>query len=229
MQKECWELTRVCTLVSDASSMRQIIYRKLPHYCRHRHKRQTSVTNYLCQLFQKTGANVITNHAGNNLDTGICSLLLQHCNWCGQVQADYLVLETDESHVPVVYDQLKLETLIVLNFFRDQLDRNGEVETLIRKVSDFCKTFNGNLILNGDDPNTARLGRANPHNPNVKYFHVDHMPLPHTPCLKPARESSVHSAVPHSPMTIISILISENSTVQTAATVLIPLTLSPRM
>lgn len=134
---------------------------------------KTSVTNYLCQLFQKTGANVITNHAGNNLDTGICSLLLQHCNWQGQVQADYLVLETDESHVPVVYDQLKLETLVVLNFFRDQLDRNGEMETLIRKVSDFCKTFNGNLILNGDDPNTARLGRANPHNPNVQYFHVE--------------------------------------------------------
>lgn len=55
---------------------------------------KTSVTNYLCQLFQKTGANVITNHAGNNLDTGICSLLLQYCNWRGQIQADYLVLET---------------------------------------------------------------------------------------------------------------------------------------
>lgn len=134
---------------------------------------KTSVTNYLCQLFQKTGATVITNHAGNNLDTGICSLLLQHCNWRGQVQADYLVLETDESHVPVVYSQLKLETLVVLNFFRDQLDRNGEVETLIRKVDDFCKTFHGNLILNGDDPNTARLGKANPNNPNVKYFHVE--------------------------------------------------------
>lgn len=134
---------------------------------------KTSVTNYVAQLFEKTGATIITNHSGNNLDTGICSLLLQNCDWRGNVKADYLILETDESHVPVVYSQLHLETLVVLNFFRDQLDRNGEVETLIRKVNDFCKTFTGTLILNGDDPNTARLGRANPNNHNVKYFHVE--------------------------------------------------------
>ncbi|MBQ3948060.1 MAG: DUF1727 domain-containing protein, partial [Ruminococcus sp.] len=83
------------------------------------------------------------------------------------------ILETDESHVPVVYSQLKLDTLIVLDFFRDQLDRNGEMETLIQKINGFCKKFNGNLILNGDDPNTARLGRANPNNKNVKYFHAE--------------------------------------------------------
>ena len=47
------------------------------------------------------------------------------------------------------------------------------METLINKVNGFCKTFEGNLILNGDDPNTARLGRANPRNKNVKYFHAD--------------------------------------------------------
>ena len=134
---------------------------------------KTSVTNYVTKLFSQDGVKIITNKAGNNLDTGICSLLLQHCNWKGQVDADYLILETDESHVPVVYSQLKLETLVVLNFFRDQLDRNGEVETLILKINAFCKTFTGNLILNGDDPNTARLGQANPENKNVKYFHVE--------------------------------------------------------
>ena len=55
---------------------------------------KTSVTNYVAQLFEKTGANIITNHSGNNLDTGICSLLLQNCNWRGNVKADYLILET---------------------------------------------------------------------------------------------------------------------------------------
>ena len=99
-------------------------------------------------------------------------MLLRHCDMKGRVKADYLILETDESHVPVVYSQLKLDTLVVLNFFRDQLDRNGEMETLIQKINCFCKTFEGNLILNGDDPNTARLGRANPQNKNVRYFHA---------------------------------------------------------
>lgn len=134
---------------------------------------KTSVTNCIAQLFERSGKKIIINREGNNLDTGICSLLLRHCDMSGKVKADYLILETDESHVPVVYSQLKLDTLVVLNFFRDQLDRNGEMETLIQKINGFCKTFEGNLVLNGDDPNTARLGRANPKNKNVKYFHAE--------------------------------------------------------
>ena len=134
---------------------------------------KTSVTNCIAQLFEQSGKKIIINKEGNNLDTGICSLLLRYCDGSGRVDADYLILETDESHVPVVYSQLRLETLVVLNFFRDQLDRNGEMETLIQKINGFCKTFEGNLILNGDDPNTARLGMANPNNKNVKYFRAE--------------------------------------------------------
>ncbi len=135
---------------------------------------KTSVTNFLSHMFEQgNNKKIITNREGNNLDTGICSLLLNHCDMKGRVHADYLVLEIDESHVPVIFKNLKLETLVVLNFFRDQLDRNGEVETLILKVNKFCQTFEGNLILNGDDPNVARLGLANKHNQNVRYFSVD--------------------------------------------------------
>lgn len=134
---------------------------------------KTSVTNCIAQLFEKSGKKIIINKEGNNLDTGICSMLLKYCDISGKINADYLILETDESHVPVVYSQLRLETLVVLDFFRDQLDRNGEMETLIQKINGFCKTFDGNLLLNCDDPNTARLGQANPKNKNVKYFHVE--------------------------------------------------------
>lgn len=134
---------------------------------------KTTVTSFIANMFIREGKKIITNPEGNNLDTGICSLLLKHCSITGKVNADYLVLEVDESHVPVVFSALRLETLVVLNFFRDQLDRNGEVETLILKVNRFCKTFEGNLFLNGDDPNVVRLGLANPKNKNIYYFSVD--------------------------------------------------------
>ena len=134
---------------------------------------KTSVTNFVNRLFEQSGKNVITNKQGNNLDTGIVSLFLKLCSPTGKIHADCLVLEIDESHVPVIFRKLKLETLIVLNFFRDQLDRNGEVETLILKVKSFLETFQGNVILNADDPNVARLGLANPDNKNVKYFSVE--------------------------------------------------------
>lgn len=134
---------------------------------------KTTVTHFIAHIFIQEGKKVITNPEGNNLDTGICSLLLKNCSITGKVNADYLILEVDESHVPVVFSDLKLETLVVLNFFRDQLDRNGEVETLILKVNRFCETFEGNLFLNADDPNVVRLGLANPKNKNVYYFSVD--------------------------------------------------------
>ena len=44
---------------------------------------------------------------------------------------------------------------------------------MIFQENDFLKTYKGNLILNNDDPNVARLGLANPNNGNVKYFSVD--------------------------------------------------------
>lgn len=140
---------------------------------------KTSTTNFLNRIFNElSGKNgrplkIITNMQGNNLDTGIGSMLLQHCDMFGNIHADYLVLEVDESHVPVIFKHLKLETLVILNFFRDQLDRNGEVETLILKVRKFLKTYNGNLILNADDPNVARLGEANPKNKKVYYYSVE--------------------------------------------------------
>lgn len=91
------------------------------------------------------------------METGILSTLLKHCSLTGKIQADYLVFEVDEGYVPVIFKDIKLDTLIILDFFRDQLDRNGEVESLILRIQEFLKTYQGNLILNNDDPNVARL------------------------------------------------------------------------
>ena len=51
------------------------------------------------------------------------------------------------------------------------------MELLILKINEFLKNYHGNLILNNDDPNVARLGKANPNNQNVYYFHVDKYPF----------------------------------------------------
>ena len=41
---------------------------------------KTSVTNCVAQLFKQSGKTIIINKEGNNLDTGICSLLLRYCD-----------------------------------------------------------------------------------------------------------------------------------------------------
>lgn len=134
---------------------------------------KTMTNNAINKILTQTGSNVLSNLQGNNMETGILSLLIKNSSLTGKIKADYITLEVDESYLPVVFKQLRLDTLVVLDFFRDQLDRVGEVESLILKINDFLKTYNGNLVLNNDDPNVARLGKANSENKNVYYFSVD--------------------------------------------------------
>ena len=134
---------------------------------------KTMTNNCIGYTLKQAGHKIISNVEGNNMETGILSTILKHCTLTGKIKADFLVFEVDESYIPVVFKDFRLDTLVILNFFRDQLDRNGEVESLILRINDFLKTYNGNLILNNDDPNVARLGLANPNNVNIKYFSVE--------------------------------------------------------
>lgn len=134
---------------------------------------KTMTNNCIGYTLKKAGYKVVSNVEGNNMETGILSTILKNCTLTGKIKADYLVFEVDESYIPVVFKDFRLDTLVILNFFRDQLDRNGEVESLILRINKFLKTYNGNLVLNNDDPNVARLGQANPSNQNVYYFSVD--------------------------------------------------------
>ena len=134
---------------------------------------KTMTTNAIGQVLQRAGNKIISNKEGNNMETGILSTLLKNCSLTGKINADFLVFEVDEGYVPIVFKDFRLDTLVILDFFRDQLDRNGEVESLILKINKFLKTYTGNLVLNNDDPNVARLGSANPNNKNIYYFSVD--------------------------------------------------------
>ncbi len=134
---------------------------------------KTMTNNCIGYTLKTAGNKVVSNIEGNNMETGILSTILKNCTLTGKIKADYLVFEVDESYIPVVFKDFRLDTLVILNFFRDQLDRNGEVESLILRINAFLKTYTGNLILNNDDPNVARLGQANPSNNNIYYFSVD--------------------------------------------------------
>ena len=134
---------------------------------------KTMTNNAIGYVLKTAGKKVLSNQEGNNMETGILSTILKHCTLTGKIKADFLVFEVDEGYIPVIFKDFPLNTLVVLDFFRDQLDRNGEVETLILKINEFLKTYKNNLILNADDPNVARLEKANPNNKNVYYFSVE--------------------------------------------------------
>ena len=67
---------------------------------------------------------VATNDGGDNMDAGIISALL-----AGK-DAEAVVLEVDELHVPKVAERLNPAAFVLLNLTRDQLDRVGAINSL---------------------------------------------------------------------------------------------------
>lgn len=118
---------------------------------------KTTTSNLITESLLALGLKTISNRKGDNLKEGIVTLLCAHSNMKYEVQAEAVVLEVDELTISHVFNDLSVTTFVVNNFFRDQLDRAGEVETIIRRIESVLPNYQGNLILNADDPNVVRL------------------------------------------------------------------------
>lgn len=130
---------------------------------------KTTTNNMIYEVLSKKYNHVIANRRGDNLKAGIATLVLANTGFDLKVKADAMVIEIDELNVPKVIDEVKVTHFIVNNFFRDQLDRAGEMETIVSKIEKAIFNYQGMLILNGDDPNVARLGYLRE---NTYYFGV---------------------------------------------------------
>ena len=119
---------------------------------------------------------VVHNNSGANLLNGLVSACIKHSSWNGSFQADYGVFEVDENTLPEVLKFVKFikskVIIVLLNLFRDQLDRYGEVDVIAekwekalreqrekgRQNEQESKTGNIQIIANADDPLVAHLG-----------------------------------------------------------------------
>ena len=133
---------------------------------------KTTTSNLIAESLRRSGMTVVNNHRGDNLNVGIATTLAAGCDDNYKVNADALVLEVDELTLYRQFSALRPTVLVITNFFRDQLDRAGEMETIIRKMIELVEDFEGDLILNGDDPNVIRLGEA-AKKARVHYFSVN--------------------------------------------------------
>lgn len=105
---------------------------------------------------------IIHNDSGANLINGLVSAFIQKAGLNGKISADWAVLEVDENSLPAVISNKPIKLIIVLlNLFRDQLDRYGEVDAIAHKWKKALQklTLNATLILNTDDPQISFLGK----------------------------------------------------------------------
>lgn len=106
---------------------------------------KSTTTRMLAEAVRGIGT-VCTNDGGDNMDAGVISALL-----AGR-DAQRLVLEVDELHVPHIAQKLNCDVLVLLNLSRDQLDRVGEINKIERVLREYVSA-NPNLtvIANCDD------------------------------------------------------------------------------
>lgn len=118
---------------------------------------KTTTSNLIAESLRASGMKVLNNRRGDNLNVGIATLLASGSDADYHIKADACVIEVDELTLYRQFSSLHPTHLVITNFFRDQLDRAGEMETIIRKIQEVTKDFTGHIILNGDDPNSLRI------------------------------------------------------------------------
>ncbi|WP_101720924.1 MurT ligase domain-containing protein [Eggerthella timonensis] len=113
---------------------------------------KTTVTNLLADALELAGNRVVCNRTGANLDSGVATSLL-HAG-----PSDWGVFECDELWLAKILPQLQATYVVLLNLFRDQLDRVGEIDRIQDSiVGALEKSPNTVLVYNADDPLCARI------------------------------------------------------------------------
>jgi UDP-N-acetylmuramoylalanine-D-glutamate ligase len=112
-------------------------------------------------LEQMEGAKILRNKAGANLSQGILSELLKQSNPLGQLDFTHAVLEVEEATLPRIAAILNPRVIAVTNLYRDQLDAYGEIDRTEKLIQDgIARCPSAAVVVNGDDPRTARLTRG---------------------------------------------------------------------
>lgn len=113
---------------------------------------KTSTNNLLADAFEAAGRTIICNRTGANLAAGISSALLQ------QPAAQWGVFECDELWLAHVLPHLRSSYVLLLNLFRDQLDRCGEIDRIQTSIAGALTASPDTvLVYNADDPLCARI------------------------------------------------------------------------
>src|SRR5216683_468024 len=125
---------------------------------------KTTTARLISWLLEGAGYSVVSNRAGANLIFGATAAALEKADANGKLNVDWGVFEIDEASLGRAVDEIQPRAAIVLNLFRDQLDRYGELETIAKRIEAALARLpdSSRAILNADDPRVAEIGLASP-------------------------------------------------------------------
>jgi lipid II isoglutaminyl synthase (glutamine-hydrolysing) len=122
---------------------------------------KTTTALLIKESLKKNGKRVFQNKSGANLLNGIASTLILHSSMYGKLDYDHAIFEIDENNLSLILDQITPDYLVLLNLFRDQLDRYGEVNIVATHWKGGIRNLTNKttLILNADDPQISYLAK----------------------------------------------------------------------
>ncbi|MBU0278349.1 MULTISPECIES: MurT ligase domain-containing protein [unclassified Gemella] len=121
---------------------------------------KTTTSNLIGHTLKKSGFNIINNFEGANMLDGIISTFAIQ----SKPDTKIAIIEIDEGSIKKVMNYIIPTKFVFNNFFRDQIDRFGEIDTLINTIADEIKDKDIQLILNSDDPFVNRLSKYGKNN-----------------------------------------------------------------
>jgi lipid II isoglutaminyl synthase (glutamine-hydrolysing) len=118
---------------------------------------KTTTARLIASCIASEGWPVVANRAGANLVYGVATALLDGAH--ARPTPEIGLFEVDEFALPGVVARLAPRVVVLMNLFRDQLDRYGELEAITdawaRMISNLPEQTV--LVLNADDPAIASL------------------------------------------------------------------------
>ncbi len=125
---------------------------------------KTTTSRILAEILERSGLRVIHNRSGSNLVRGITAAFTEQVSVSGQPSGQIAVIETDEAALPEIVRRTKPRLIVLLNLFRDQLDRYGELDTIARMWRETLDGLDSSqtLLINADDPALAAISEDSP-------------------------------------------------------------------
>ncbi|MDX6250920.1 MAG: hypothetical protein QOF10_4280 [Kribbellaceae bacterium] len=138
---------------------------------------KTTSTKLIAAALEASGERVLTNSTGSNLVRGVTSALIGAADIRGSIDATIGLFEVDEANLRLVAPDLQPQHIVVLNLFRDQLDRYGELDTTAAMIGQGIAATKAKVYLNADDALVASLARYAASPDLVSYFGIEELPL----------------------------------------------------
>jgi UDP-N-acetylmuramyl tripeptide synthase len=150
---------------------------------------KTTTTKLIADMLRAAGERVLTNSTGSNLKRGVTSALIAGADLTGKQRATIGLFEVDEASLRRVAPDLQPRLIVVLNLFRDQLDRYGELDTTAALIGQGIASTTANLCLNADDPLVASLAQYAFDPAKVTWFGIEGLPSGSATAQKTATDS----------------------------------------